>query len=255
MRFIFYLIIFSIFFPVQGQNKLFLCAQYQVDGSYTGAYKNWKIQKEGNFMFLFYESETSIEDSLYIRIDKVFDRKDTNYYEYDHYYLLPGLSKKWAANKYTFTKTGKYKISVYDRQNNLLTSPYFTTIIFDDSSYNNIHFPDTWYYSNSNMAFYEKVSGDTLYGKKEIFPYQPDGNKIILYIGQNEERPFKSNHLVAKTYTADKCHELLGTNTFYIKDNWYWTFLTIYINQKGKYDIELFNEDDVFINSAKVEIK
>jgi hypothetical protein len=255
VRVVLYLILISIFLLGQAQNKLFLCAQYQVDGSYTGVYENWKIQKEGNFMFIFYESDTTIDDSLYVRIDKVFDRKDTNYYEFDHYYLLPGLSKNWAVNKYVFTKTGKYKISVFDRENNLLTSPYYTSIIFDDTTYNKIYFPDTWYYSNSKMAFYEKVSGDTLFGKRDIFNFRPDGNKIILYIGQDENRPLRTNHLTAKIYSADKCHQLINTITFYINDKWYWTYVSIYFDKKGKYNIELYNDDDVFINSAIVEIK
>lgn len=257
-KFIFYttttFLLLSIRFAF-AENKFVLCTGYDKNGVYEGAYEDWSIQKGGNFMYLFYSSGTPINDTLFVKIDKTFDRKDTNYYEYDHYYLVPSDSKQFAVNKYTFTKTGNYKISVYDRNDSLLITPYLTNISIDEQAYNDMYFRDTWYYATSRINFFEKTIGDTMIGRNTVFAYNPNGTKVILYINQKETIPFKTRHLVSKVYTSDKCHELISTNTYYVNENWHWTFISVYFSNKGKYIVELYNDDDVFINSGSLEIK
>lgn len=256
MRLNLLLFLTSLCFIINAQdNKLLLCTEYFNDGTYSGAYEGWNINKDGNYMYIFYESLSTINDTLFVRIDKSFNRKDTNYYEYDHYYLVPGESRKWAVNKYIFTKTGNYKITVFDRNNKQLAKPYITNIKIFDKDYNDMYFIDTWYYSQSTINFYEKTSGDTMYGKTDTFNYQLTGNKMILYIAQENKLPFKTSHLLVSVYSADICHEHISTYTYSVDEKWYWTHIPLYIYRKGKFSVEVYNEDDVFINSAKVEIK
>ena len=42
---------------------------------------------------------------------------------------------------------------------------------------------------------------------------------------------------------------------FFTQYNWKWTFLDLYLQKKGKYLIELYNEEDVFINSRNLELE
>ena len=212
------------------QNKLLLCTGYDKDGKYSGAYNEWNIQKDSNFMYLFYESATPLNDTLLVIIDKVFNRTDTNFYEFDHYYLVPDISKKWAVNKYIFSKSGKYKITVFDRNN-------------------------TWYYNQSETGFYENNKGDTMVGRNDVFSYKQDGTRVILYIGQKDKRPLKTTHLISRIYTNDTCHEFIRSNSYYVDENWSWTFVPVYFYKKGKYTVELYNDDDIFINSTPIEIK
>ncbi len=255
MRFIAYILLALQLNISKAENKLILCTNYSSDGTHSGTYENWSIQKGGNYMYLFYESISPITDTVYISISKKFNRKDTNYYEYDHYYLVPDSSKKWAVNKYTFTKSGSYKISVHNRFHTTLSSPLFTDINLAENEYNDIYFPDTWYYNQSKIYFYEKAIGDSMVGKSDSYLYNAAGNKIILYIEQENKSPLKSGHLFISIYTADKCHEFINSFTYYINEKWYWTFVPINFNKKGKFIVELYNDDDVFINSSILEIK
>ena len=74
-------IVISLFFltnHLNAQNKLLLCTEYDQNGNYKGAYDEWRIGKGGNFMYLFYESSTPINDTVFIMIYKTFNRKDTS---------------------------------------------------------------------------------------------------------------------------------------------------------------------------------
>jgi hypothetical protein len=44
----------------------------------------------------------------------------------------------------------------------------------------------------------------------------------------------KPDIFYCKIYSADNCHELIGTDTYYIDENWHWTYVSVNINQKGK---------------------
>ena len=251
-------IVISLFFltnHLNAQNKLLLCTEYDQNGNYKGAYDEWRIGKGGNFMYLFYESSTPINDTLFVMIYKTFNRKDTSLLEYDHYYLVPDVSKKFAVNKYIFTKSGKYKITVYDRNNKQIAQPYVADISLIESDYSDEHFVDTWYYKTSEIKFYESVVNDSMVGKNTVFNYKTSNNNVILRIEQQNKQPFKTRHFYCKIYSADNCHELIGTDTYYIDENWHWTYVSVNINQKGKFIVELYNDDDVFINSAQLEIR
>ena len=255
MRLVLYIFLAFSCINSKAQNKLLLCSNYTNDGAFAGDYENWTIQKGGNYMFLHYTSSTPINDTIFIGIEKNFNRRDTNYYEYDHYYLITDSSRKWAVNKYVFTKTGQYKMTAYDRHNNQLAPIYTTFIRLEDKAYSDMYFTDTWYYEKSKIFFYEKTIGDTMFGKNNVFTYQPTGSKVILYIEQPEGQSLKTNHLLISVFSDDKCHEHLFSYTYYLEKSWFWTHVPIYFYQKGKYIVELYNDDDVFINSASLEIK
>lgn len=252
---LFFLFLLLNFHNSFAQNKLFLCTGYNEDGRTEGTFENWTIQKDGNFMYIFYQSATPINDTLFVTLERVFNRRDSNYYEYDHYYLVPDVSKKWAVNKYTFTQAGNYKIRVYDRTGNELAAPYTAEIDMDEKAYIDMHFTDTWYYEQSSIFFYEKAVGDSMIGKSNLFKYEAPQTKVMVYIDQSKTKTFKTNHFFVSVYTADKCREFINSYTYYVKEDWHWTFVPLYFNKPGKYSVEIYNDDDVFINSAAVEIK
>lgn len=255
MRLTLFIFFASFYFIGKAQNKFVLCSEYTNDGTYTGANDSWSLKKGGNFVYFFYQSETLINDSIFVRIDKSYNRKDTNFYHYDHYHLLPGASKKWAANKYTFLKTGKYKITLYDKNSKQLTESVYANIYLDEKEYDDMYFLDTWYYSQSKITFFDKVVRDSLYDQKNVFAYDSSGTKIIVYVGQQNKKPLRTDHLFVSVYTADKCHELISSHSYYTNDKWHWTHLPVYMRQKGKFIVEIYNDDDVFINSAVFEVK
>lgn len=253
--FILFLVALLCFKNSDAQNKLFLCTGYGKDGSYSGAYERWNIQKDGNYMYIYFQPLSILRDTVYVSIDKTYNRRDSNYYQYDRYFLVPDSSKKWAVNKYTFTKPGKYKITAFDINNNQLSEPYYTDIDINLNDYKDMHYVDTWYYNQSKIGFYEKAVGDSMIGRNDVFPYKPEGTNVVLYIEQPEKQPFKTNHFLASIYTNDNNHRFITSKMYYVNEQWHWTFVNVDFDKKGKYLLELYNEDDVFINSSPIEIK
>jgi hypothetical protein len=91
-------------------------------------------------------------------------------------------------------------------------------------------------------------------GKKEVFAAKPGGNKIILHIEMQSKKYLKTEHLIVKIFSKDT-HELVSSTAYSLNNEWYWTFVPVYINKAGKYDVEVYNEDDIYINHADVEVK
>ena len=241
---------------VAAEKKLLLCSDYDKEGNPIGEFPTWQIRKTGNFMYILYKSSVPLTESLFVSFEKTFSRKDTNYYEYDHYYLVPDSSKKWAVNKYIFSKPGNYKISVFNRTSEELLQSYYTTINFLDDEYSEPFYTDTWYYSQSSIFFCDSIGvGDgKLIGRSDVFEYQPKREKIFLYIEQGNKKSFKTQHLYIKIYTRDT-HKLVKSTSYSVSHEWFWTFIPIYLIEKGKYTVELYNEDDLYINSGDFEIK
>lgn len=250
-------IFFQIAFGVIAENKLFLCADYTPDGKYSGAYESWSIQQGGNYMHIFYSSDNSIEDTLIVRIYKTFSRIDTNFYEYDHYYLIPGQSKKWAANKYTFTKPGNYRFYVYDKKNNNLLQTHNTSVAFQDQVYDSYLYTDTWYYYSTQLVVCDSVANETIYGQDVNFKSKAGYRKLNLLITQQNEKALKTQVILFKLYKLDDSgfyRKLVSTNSYFTNYKWFWTFLPFEIYQNGTYEIELYNEDDIFINTTKFNV-
>ncbi len=255
MRLLFFFYAILNLLSVSAENKLLLCSSYSENGEYSGVYPSWNIAQNGSYMHIFYESDTPINDTLSVLIYKTFDRRDTNYYEFDRYYLLPGSSKRWAANKYTFTQPGNYRFFVFDTKKDLLLQSYNTILEFDKSVYDT-YYTDSWYYLNAHLTFCDSVVKGQIFGRNNTFDYNPNGNKVVLYIEQANQLALKSDHLFAKIYKieGDK-RTWIKSNPYYTEFSWYWTFIPIYLNGRGKYLAELYNEQDVYINSATLEIK
>ncbi len=238
----------------KAENKLLLCTAYDANGEYSGDYSSWNIQKTGNYMYLFYTSDKPVNDTLFITINKTFNRKDTNFYLFDHYYLIPDSSKKFAVNKYTFSKPGNYQLRVFDRKSEELLGMYTAFIGYNEDQYNEVFFTDTWYYKETSIFFCDSISEDMPIGKREVFNYDSNRNKITLYIENANKKPLKTNNVFIKVYDKEN-RKLILSDSYSLNGNWFWTYINIFLEEKGKYTLELYNADDVFINAADLEIK
>ena len=89
-----------------------------------------------------------------------------------------------------------------------------------------------------------------------MFKAQPNETKITIYISQYDKLWLKTDRMLAKIYKIEKNEKkFLFTDVFFTQYNWKWTFLDLYLQKKGKYLIELYNEEDVFINSRNLELE
>jgi hypothetical protein len=239
-------------FAMKAENKLVLCSGYDSTGSVTETYPTWKITKTGSYMYVLLQADKPVPDTAYITIEKTFSRRDTAYYLYDHYFLVPSANGNYAVNKYIFSKPGNYRIAAYERNTERLLATLHTVIEFRDDEYYNNFYTDTWYYNQIKFFIGDSISNGKLAGQSDVFAYNPGREKLSMYIEQFDRHAFKTDHLYLRVYLQDK---LVRTSSYMIDRNWYWTYLPLYISERGKYALELYSEDDVFIAGAKVEIR
>lgn len=236
------------------QNRLLLCTNYDASGNVSGDFNTWKIGKTGNFMFVMLQSSVPLKDTVYLSLQKTYSRKDTNYYDYDHYYLVPDVSGKWAVNKYIFTKPGNYRLIAADRNTEQILAMFTTEIGYMEDVYADPYFTDTWYYDGSVIFYYAQSDSSGLSGRNTQFAFHPGENRIYLYVEQLNKRPLKTDHLVAKIYASDT-HQLINTYSYSINRSWYWTYVPVVLEKPGNYDVELYNEDDIYINHAALRLQ
>lgn len=250
------LFLFCAIKNVEAKNIFTVCAQFDSSGNPINSYTEWNIQRSGNFMYIFFKADYLLTKKYHVRIEKQYNRIDSTFLLFDRFDLKNDNSKNWIANKYTFLKSGIYKFLLFEGENETPIETYYTTILYTNETYIDDGFVDTWYYINTDFKFSDSTKNDSLFSIKDIFKAQPQETKITMYISQYEKLWLKTDRILAKIYALENNEKkLLYTDVYFTKYNWKWTNLSLYLTKKGKYLIELYNEEDVFINARKLELQ
>ena len=233
-----------------------VCADYDNTGNPINSYNIWSVKRAGNFMYIFLKSDQLLTKKYHVRIEKQYNRNDTSFLLFDRFDLKNDGTKNWIANKYTFLKSGIYKFLLFEDEIETPINTYYTTILYTEDTYVEDGFVDTWYYRNTDFRFCDSIQNEKLFGVKDVFKAQPNETKITIYISQYDKLWLKTDRMLAKIYKIEKNEKkFLFTDVFFTQYNWKWTFLDLYLQKKGKYLIELYNEEDVFINSRNLELE
>ena len=207
-----------------------VCADYDNTGNPINSYNIWSVKRAGNFMYIFLKSDQLLTKKYHVRIEKQYNRNDTSFLLFDRFDLKNDGTQNWIANKYTFLKSGIYKFLLFEDEIETPINTYYTTILYTEDTYVEDGFVDTWYYRNTDFGFCDSIQYDKLW--------------------------LKTDRMLAKIYKIEKNEKkFLFTDVFFTQYNWKWTFLDLYLQKKGKYLIELYNEEDVFINSRNLELE
>lgn len=254
MRLFILLFFLLLTFSLSANNLFLLCSDYDIDGNPINTYKNWVINKKGNFMYILFKSNENLKDKYYLRIEKMYNRNNNTFYLYDKFLLNTDSTKNWVANKYTFLKNGNYRFAIYKNNEAYPFDSLFTTLNYPTDVYTDDGYLDTWYYTNTSMLFCDSVYKDELIGVKDSFNLNLNKN-INIYIGNEVGKNLRTDRMIGRLYSLiDNNKILYRTDIYYTKYTWQWSNLNLFIDKKGTYLIELYSEDDIFINSRKITI-
>jgi hypothetical protein len=238
--------------------SIVLCEDYnKTTGEATGVYKTWDIKSDGGFIYVVYNQPRKISSgSWYLYIDKDWD-DNGKYSAFETIELDEDVSKTWLMYDFKFTEKGKYKVDIM--KDGVSQATTYTTIQFADgeegksTSEDEDEEVDTYYYENSEIIFCESVSAD---GDPEseatTFKANREGTReVTIYL--SNDKAFKTTKMYVDIYDS-KSNEKIDDFTIDVEVDWDWVKFKQTFTKPGEYYIDIYNEDDTFINTATVTI-
>ena len=162
-----------------------------------------------------------------------------------------------------FKEEGDFRISVIGKNSEALAVTY-ANIKFkeEDASVANKKkiiqktgdVPDTYYYENSKVEFGESIKDGELSGTGTVFKLYGSSKEITAKISQDND--LKLTKVIVSIYTGDDYKEKVSELTYDVGDiTWNWISVPLKFYKKGKYVVDIYSQDDVFINSGYFEVK
>jgi hypothetical protein len=113
---------------------------------------------------------------------------------------------------------------------------------------------DTYYYENSTVSFSEDIDKTTY---KLINPIEGStslgsSREKEVYIVVEHDQAFKTNLFYIDINLNDK---LLETVELDVEENWDIAWYQYKFTKKGTYYIDVYNADDIFVNTSTIIIK
>lgn len=249
--------------------KVVLCEDYDKNsGEPTGINRNWDIRADGSYVYVIYSQDKSIKEDLMLYLDK--KNSSGSYEAFGTYYFNNDFKenpKKWAMYDLKFTESGDYKISVMGKSQTPLATTY-TNIDYMKGEEDNVanlkksgkttnnsdEEVDTYYYENSEIVFGESINDGVLTGEATTFKLNGKSKEITAKVYQDDD--LKLKQVIVSVYTGTDYKEKVSEYTYDVDDpTWNWVSVPIKFYKKGKYVVDMYTQDDVFINSAYFEVK
>ncbi len=256
---------FSFVAIAQGE-KVVLCDDYnKTDGTPSGVDNNWDIDKvKGSYVYVVYSQDYVIKDKLMLYVDKKNSNGSYIAFATEEFTYNPATDrKKWAMFDYLFTESGDYRISVMGKADDALAVTYTNIGYMKDkdgsgtsektSSKDGI--TDTYYYEGSKLTFGESID-DKAVMSGQSSDFRLKNGKRDLVCKLEHEKALKVKSVSVTVYYGDDYKEKVSSETYTVGDlSWDWVKVPISVSKAGKYVVDIYNENDTFINSGYFEIK
>lgn len=248
-------------FSVQAQKKVVLAESFdENDGTPKGVYDSWDIKSDGGYVYIVYLNDgKKITKPLSLWIDR--KDEDGNYIAYTTLEFEIDKRHTFATYDYLLDKDGDYFFQVVDEKDNVLAESYAKVNYVDgeapaadDEEVNDDEDIDTYYYENSTIDVATSVSSaGVASGVSDKFTYKSGGVELqILY---TDDKPIKTSSVTISIYGGKDYNDEIETYDVDVDPTWGWFKVKQTFLKKGLYAIDMYSEDDVFMNSAYIEIK
>lgn len=236
------------------QNSVVLCTSYTEEGIADGIYDQWNIKPGGGYIYIMYKQEKTIKDALTLQIDSL-NTATGNYSNYATAEMAQPEGKNWVIYDMLFTQPGKYSIKVLNGKKELAVTNAEVFLV-DDSS-NSVDTSDggidTYYYENSEIVFATDVTENLEpIGQSTEFSMGNDTTVQVVVIITNDKR-FATDMFYVDIYDSDE--NLYETFTINIDPEWDIVKFNQKFNKKGGFFVDIYNGNDIFINTGIVTIK
>lgn len=258
LLFIVLLMICSI---VANAQKIVTCESYNENtGVPSGIYSTWDIPADGGYVYILYSQSKSITGTLDLYIDEYYNGK---YIPYETLKFEVDGKSKWALYDYKFTEPGKYRIIALKAGNELASTEVTIQYIdgvssedaYTDDDYDEEDEVDTWYYEGTEIVFGTGVDQNNnfaILGQSDEFTIPREKGYVNVALILNSDKQIKTNLVYVDIYLDE---DLIETLELEVEPNWDIAYSTYKFTKRGSYSIEMYNADDIFINSGSVEIK
>lgn len=248
-------------------------------GENSGHYTSWDIQPTGGFIYIVYSQDVAIREPLVLEVEyKKYADDDFTQLKVHNFLNDVTAKKKYAMYDLEFNKAGTFKVIVKTKNGKFLAQATTKINVVDDtkssddntSEYNAQETINTMfgsndkltsdYYENSVIKFGTSVGDNaTIYGEATEFKYKSGKTPVVISITNG--KVFKCEEIKLSVYKKTKINGKEDTKLVQtipvtgIGDDWDWVYATIDFTEKGDYIIDVWNENDVFINTGYVTIK
>lgn len=111
------------------------------------------------------------------------------------------------------------------------------------------------YYENSFVQIGETIDSEG-YIVNEGNIFKLVNGERELYVKIEQDTPLLLSQLIVDVYSGKDYSEFVDTYYFDVEGtNWTYTYFPITFKKAGKYAIDLYNQDNIFINSGYVTIQ
>jgi hypothetical protein len=243
-------------------SKASLCVDYdRVTGEPIDVYSAWDIASDGkgSYVYLIYSQSSPIREKLTLYLDK--KNESGNYIAFKTFDFNNDVSTtlKWAMFDVNFTEEGDYRLAVMGKNKEALAITYAdikfkkeeavtttTTEAVDEF--------DTYYYEYTEVAFGEDINEGVLIGESGVFNLK--GNSLDLVALVENDEALQLTEIYVEVFGGANYDEEVSAESFTVADKvWTWVSVPIKVSKKGKYVVDFYTQNDVYINSGYFEIK
>ncbi len=234
--------------------SIVLCESYDQSGNPSGIYTTWNVAKEGGYVYILYKQPSNFASGIwYLYIDQ-WDASQSKYIPFE---TIPASDNttSWFLRDQFFTTAGDYKATMIFNGNEMASVEFDIAIDYTiTSDSNNV---DTYYYEDSEVRFCNYVDASAnLVGESSVFYLTADSVAVTCYVANNN-KPFKSESIYVDIFSEED--DIFGyatqSLTVTIELDWDYFAFKAYFKEKGLYYIDIYNENDIFINTATVTIE
>lgn len=206
----------------------------------------WTVRPDGGFVMMLYEQDSVIDHpKLYIYLDKKGEGSDL--VEFDSRSVVIETKKSWVAYEYKFNETGEYVVTVLDPARKELARG---RVIIEVQTQH----ITTSYYTGTQIIFCEDSKGGEAHNADTEFEIDEFGGEVTCLV--KLDKPLNSSVLIVDIWKKkfDDFDKFIEAVKFRIEPEWKYAKFSYEFSVPGEYRFMLYNEDEVWINSADLEI-
>lgn len=232
-----------------------LCESYDTQGKASGVYDSWTVSSTASYIYIVYNQPTAMKEGLwYIYIDE-YDVAQGKYIAYQTIPITPVANSTWYAHDQQFLDAGSFKVTVMFNGTQMAEFKYSIEVLPTSVSSTTTDTLTTFYYENSFVKAGTSVTAEgLLVGEAETFYKGSNSSVDVTIYVDNNLLPFLSDFVYVDVF-KDPEEEMYDSFTITIEPDWDYLHFKYTFTEPGTYFIDIFNAQDIFINTGTVIIE
>lgn len=248
----------SVLFPIitafaTRAQSVVLCESYDTQGKASGVYDSWSVSATASYIYILYNQPTAMKDGLwYIYIDE-YDIAQGKYIPYQTIPITPVANSTWYAHDQQFPDAGSFKVSVMFNGTQMAEFKYSIEVI--PSTTSGTDTLTTFYYENSFVTSGTSVTAEgLLVGEAGTFYLNGNASVTVTVYVDNNLKPFLSDFVYVDIFKSPD-EEMYDSFTITMQPDWDYLHFKYEFKEPGTYFVDIFNAQDIFINTGTVIIE